>query len=366
MNERQLLDILVRFATTLTADFSIQDVLDHLVEQIVDLLPVTGAGVLLMDGDADHHFVSATDQKIRRIEGLQVRLGEGPCLVAYDTDRAVAILDLGADRTLPRFSAAAATVGLGAVFTFPLRHDGDRIGALELYATEPVELDDAELDGGQTLADVVASYLLIARQREKDSLHAAVMAEEALQDPLTGLPNRRLLADRLEQATERSQRSGRPFGVLFCDLDKFKQVNDHYGHGVGDRLLVALAERLSGTLRPQDTLARVSGDEFMIVCEDLSGQSQADDVAERTLAALREPFHLAGEAEPVTLAMSVGVPLAGAGCRLTEQAVVRADEAMYQAKRLGGDRHVTAMSSMSGPADDDVAVVRDTTVAPVA
>lgn len=354
MNERQLLDILVRFATTLTADFSIQDVLDHLVEQIVDLLPVTGAGVLLMDGDTNHHFVSATDQKLRRIEGMQVRLGEGPCLVAFHTDRAVAIPDLHVDRTLPRFSAAAAAVGLGAVFSFPLRHDGDRIGALELYATDPVELNTAELDGGQTLADVIASYLLIARRRENDALHAAVMTEEALHDPLTELPNRRLLADRLEQATERSKRSGRPFGILFCDLDAFKLVNDRYGHPVGDRLLVALAERLSHTLRPQDTLARVAGDEFMIICEDLPDQDQAAKVAERCLAALREPFRLDGTVEPIRLAMSVGVTLAGPGHDLTERAVVRADKAMYRAKRLGGDRHETMAHTAPPVTEDDV------------
>ena len=238
MNERDLLRILVEFATTLTGDFSIQDILDRLTDQIVGLLPVTGAGVLLMDDGGDHHFVSATDDKLRRVEGLQVELGEGPCLTAYETDQHVAVADLTSDDLYPRFSPAASAAGLGAVFSFPLRHGGDRIGALELYASEPVVLTATELDGGQTLADVTASYLSIARRREGAARAALVLAEAALTDPLTALANRRLLKDRLDRAMDRSNRSGRVIAVLFCDVDRFKSVNDRFGHHVGDRLLV--------------------------------------------------------------------------------------------------------------------------------
>jgi hypothetical protein len=117
------------------------------------VLPVTGAGVLLMDDGGEHHFVSATDDQVRRIEGLQVDLGEGLCLTAYETDRHVAVVDLSSDLRYPRFSPAASAAGLGAVFSFPLRHGGERIGALELYASEPSVLTRGELDGGQTLAE---------------------------------------------------------------------------------------------------------------------------------------------------------------------------------------------------------------------
>ncbi|MEX2504176.1 MAG: sensor domain-containing diguanylate cyclase [Egicoccus sp.] len=291
MKERDLLRILVEFATTLTGNFSIQDILDRLTEQIVGLLPVTGAGVLLMDGGGGHHFVSATDNQLRRIEGLQVDLGEGPCLTAYETDRHVAVVDLSCDDRYPRFSPAASAAGLGAVFSFPLRHGGERIGALELYASEPLVLSAAELDGGQTLADVTASYLTIARRREGAARAALVLAEAAVTDPLTGLANRRLLKDRLDKAMDRSGRSGRLVAVLFCDVDRFKAVNDRFGHHVGDHLLVELASRLTGCLRPEDTLARVSGDEFVIVCEDLTDAAQAEEVAARVLSALAELLH---------------------------------------------------------------------------
>lgn len=352
MNERELLDILVRFATTLTDDFSIHDVLDHLVERIVHLLPITGAGVLLMDGADAHHFVTTTDEKIRGVEGIQVDLQEGPCLVAYETDRCVAIPDLATDQTMPRFSAVAADLGLGAVFSFPLRHGGDRVGALELYATEPVALSTAELDGAQTLADVVASYLLIARRRDAAAEVAAQLAVAAMHDPLTGLANRRLLADRLEQAEERARRSGLAFAVLFCDIDRFKAPNDRYGHHAGDALLVEVARRLTQVLRPQDTLARVSGDEFVIVCEDLPDPTVVERVAERTLAALAEPIRLDEHGANVRLHMSIGIAIVGAdgadGCR----ALADADIAMYRAKRRGGGQHVFARQREGRPVAD--------------
>ncbi|HSK22413.1 MAG TPA: GGDEF domain-containing protein [Egicoccus sp.] len=342
MNERDLLRVLVEFATTLTDDFSIQEILERLTEQIVGLLPVTGAGVLLMDGGGDHHFVSATDEQLRRIEGLQVELGEGPCLTAYETDQPVAVVDLSCDVRYPRFSPAASTAGLGAVFSFPLRHGGGRIGALELYASEPVVLSADELDGGQTLADVTASYLSIARRREGAARAALVLAEAAVTDPLTGLANRRLLKDRLDQAMDRSGRSGRVIAVLFCDIDRFKAVNDRFGHHVGDRLLVELAARLTGCLRPEDTLARVSGDEFVIVCEDLTDPSQAQEVAARVLAALAEPFSVTGVEQALVLSVSIGMALAGAGHGTPEAALIRADAAMYRAKQRGGNQQVDA------------------------
>ncbi|WP_052664660.1 sensor domain-containing diguanylate cyclase [Nitriliruptor alkaliphilus] len=346
VNEGTLLAILVRFATTLTVDFSIQDVLDRLAEQLVALLPVTGAGVLLMDGPTEDHFVSTTDERIRSVGRLQVELGEGPCLTAFRSGTEVALPDLGADRTMPRFSARAAATGLGAVFSFPLRHLGACIGALELYATEPTTLSDDQLASSQTIADVIASYLMIARRREETARTTARLTEDAMHDPLTGLPNRRLLTDRLDQATSRSERTGRPFAVLFCDIDGFKQVNDEHGHGVGDQLLIDVAARLSASLRPQDTLARFAGDEFVIVCEDLPDEDEATDLAARTLLALSQPFRMVATGEAVELAMSVGVAVAGGGFATADDAVELADAAMYRAKSLGGGRHVR----LPGPA----------------
>jgi diguanylate cyclase (GGDEF)-like protein len=115
-----------------------------------------------------------------------------------------------------------------------------------------------------------------------------------MHDPLTGLLNRTLLTQRVEHAFRRVQRSGKTIAMFFVDLDAFKAINDTYGHQVGDELLVAVGQRLSRVLRPGDSLARLSGDEFVVLCEDLDDPAQADGIAARFDAAPSRPFLLTG------------------------------------------------------------------------
>ena len=165
------------------------------------------------------------------------------------------------------------------------------------------------MSAAQTLADVAAAYLLNAQARA-DLQHASDRSREAaLHDPLTGLPNRALMLERLEHAFLRGRRSGNTPAVLFVDLDRFKSVNDAHGHRVGDELLVAVAERLTGVLRPGDTLARLSGDEFVILCEDLASPSDAGGIVDRVDEALAAPFVLSGTELHMTA--SIGVAFAG-------------------------------------------------------
>src|SRR4051812_12106321 len=123
----------------------------------------------------------------------------------------------------------------------------------------------------------------------------ARLAHQALHDDLTGLPNRALFLDRLGQALPRLGRHATSLAVLFLDLDKFKAVNDVLGHAAGDELLSAVAARLEGILRAGDTAARLSGDEFAVLCEDVAGERHAIGVAERVAEALRSPFALGGD-----------------------------------------------------------------------
>ncbi len=200
----------------------------------------------------------------------------------------------------------------------------------------------------QTLADVVAAYLLNAQAREDARVVSDRFRDSALHDGLTGLPNRVLLQQRLTHAGQRARRSHTLAAVLFADLDRFKDVNDTYGHAVGDELLVAVAERLSGVVRPGDTLARVSGDEFVFLCEDLTDPGDAHAVAARIAAVFTEPFGLAGVTVRITA--SVGIAYTGPGEAVTNQLVVDADIAMYQAKRHGGGTYRVV----------DLAAARDT------
>ncbi len=162
------------------------------------------------------------------------------------------------------------------------------------------------------------------------------LERQALQDPLTKLPNRTLLMDRAHQAMTRLHRSPGVTAMLFIDLDKFKAVNDNLGHDVGDRLLVSVSERLSELMRDSDTIARLGGDEFVILAEELESEGEAMALAGRVLDALEEPFPL-GTAEVAMLA-SVGVSIAQDSETDPEAMLREADLAMYKAKGAGGRR----------------------------
>jgi diguanylate cyclase (GGDEF)-like protein len=335
--ERRLSDVLSEFARTLVTDFPIQAILDHLVVRIVDVLPISAAGVTLISPGADPHYIAASDAAAMRFEQLQTELGEGPCLVAYEMGEAVVVPDLRADDRFPAFASRAIEEGLGAVFTFPLRHDDHQLGALDLYRASPGTMNPGAMTAAQTLADVAAAYLLNAQARSdlRDSSDRA--RESALHDGLTGLPNRTLLVQRLVHAILRCRRSEKLVAVLYADLDRFKAINDTYGHHVGDELLVAVAARLTELLRPGDTLARLAGDEFVILCEDLEDTSQVEPLATRIDEALGGAFVLSGI--EVQVSASVGIAFAGRGDDVPEQILQDADTAMYQAKRKGGARH---------------------------
>ena len=336
--ETRLSDVLSEFARTLVTDFPIQGILDHLVRRIVDVLPITSAGVTLISGNGGApHYIACSDEDALRFERLQTELAQGPCLAAYATGDAVAIPDLASDHRFPVFAPRALAAGMGAVFTFPLRHDGGRLGALDLYRDSAGALDAADMAAAQTLADVTVAYLLNAQAREAAQAASDHFLRSSLHDSLTGLPNRSLLAQRLDHAARRAARSHTTAAVLFVDLDGFKQVNDSHGHQVGDDLLVAVAHRLAALVRPGDTLARVGGDEFVFLCEDLNTEADADLLAHRVDEAFLGPFLT--ERAKLSITASVGVAFAGPGEAVSDRLVIEADTAMYQAKRNGGASH---------------------------
>ena len=337
VHQKKLALVLSEFARTLGTDFPIQGILDHLVGVIVEILPVSSAGVTIISPGAKPQYLAASDDAAMRYENLQTELFEGPCLVAYESGQAVSIPDLRADLRFPRFGPMARAVGLGAVFTFPLRQDDMQLGALDLYREAPGHLSSDDMSAAQTLADVAAAYLTSVQGRADAHAMAAHYQQSASRDFLTGLPNRMALSQRLEHASERGKRSRTDAAVLFADLDRFKLVNDTYGHQIGDKLLVAVAERLSALLRPGDTLARVAGDEFVILCEDLQNASYVEVLADRIDQAFTSPFDAGGIMVAITA--SVGIAFAGRGHELTDHLVTTADAAMYQAKRKGGARH---------------------------
>ncbi len=179
-----------------------------------------------------------------------------------------------------------------------------------------------------SLADQAVTALQNMRLLEQVSHHA-------WHDSLTALPNRRLLEDRVNQELRRAERSGEGLGVLFIDLDQFKQVNDTLGHAAGDELLHQVARRLCDTVRQQDTVARLGGDEFAVLLPGLSDPDAAEQLARRALEVLDRPYPI-GEHQ-VRVSASIGVALAPRHGTSYDELLSAADAAMYRSKALGRD-----------------------------
>jgi diguanylate cyclase (GGDEF)-like protein/PAS domain S-box-containing protein len=168
---------------------------------------------------------------------------------------------------------------------------------------------------------------------------------QAFHDPLTGLPNRALFADRLGQALARAdRRSDESLAVLFLDVDDFKTINDGIGHEAGDELLVMVARTLRSCIRPMDTAARLGGDEFAILLQDQAEASASKDVADRILEALRSPIVIGGR--EIVIGATIGIANLLTGHETALELMRNADAAMYAAKRQGKGRHETFAPKM--------------------
>jgi diguanylate cyclase (GGDEF)-like protein/PAS domain S-box-containing protein len=201
------------------------------------------------------------------------------------------------------------------------RKDGTRVEA-DIYAAAVRD------ERGEARYIVAIAHDVTERRRAEREIH-----HRAAHDALTELPNRAWFTQRLGQALGRAQRSGSLVGLFFVDLDGFKPINDEFGHDAGDQVLYTLAGRLDRVVRPGDTVARYGGDEFTVLCEDLPGEHEAAEIANRILETVSRKLRIS-DAE-VQLSASVGVVLAGSEHVTPSDLIGAADAAMYDAKQSG-------------------------------
>jgi diguanylate cyclase (GGDEF)-like protein len=207
----------------------------------------------------------------------------------------------------------------------PLVNADNVIGALVIqsYSGE-VRYSRSDKELLRFVSHQVASA--IVRKRDLDRL-----AELALQDTLTGLANRALWQERLQRAILEAEREAQQFVVLYCDLNKFKPINDQYGHDIGDQLLIACAERLRGCLRESDTVARLGGDEFTILLRQLKSETDAHSMRAKIAAVIAQPFVISGHALAITV--SIGAALYPRDGQRFETLMQHADQALCALKR---------------------------------
>ena len=213
----------------------------------------------------------------------------------------------------------------------------------------------AEIDGDSCVISFIRDVSAAKADEEK-------IRNLAFYDTLTGLPNRRLLWERLRQALISSVRSGSKHALLFVDLDGFKSLNDTLGHHIGDLMLQETARRIAGCVREVDTVARLGGDEFVIILEDLSqvaeiAAAQARTVGGKILAAINQPFLLEGRECHTT--SSMGITVFGNQSESTNEVLQQADIAMYQAKAAGRNAMFFFAPALQASVNARVALERD-------
>jgi len=281
--------------------------------------------IVVVDRDGTVRYVSPSAFRVLGVDPS--RLTDHPLvdlLDAEDRDRAAMFL---------RESVASGSVSAPTEWRF-LQPDGNLLHA-EVVATN-------------LLADpMVRGIVLNTRDVSDRKRFEEQLRHQAFHDPLTGLANRALFRDRVDHALKLARRQRQSLTVLFLDLDDFKKVNDSLGHGEGDRLLVAAAERFRSCARSGDTVARLGGDEFAILIEEPTGQEEQDILTGRLMDAMAQPFMLSGNEVSVTV--SVGIAGAQSGDNVSD--VLRnADVAMYAAKRAGKGRFENYRKQMSSDA----------------
>lgn len=209
----------------------------------------------------------------------------------------------------------------------------------ELYA-EQVSLNTVRNKEGKVHRYVKISSDVTQKKRQDD-----LVWRQANYDSVTNLPNRRLFLDRLAQEIKKCRRTMNSLALLFIDLDYFKEVNDAFGHAVGDRLLVEVSRRINGCVRDSDTVARLGGDEFTVILPDLAKSLRIETVARSITYALAQPFHF-DEIE-VSISGSMGIAIYPVDSSDIDELIKKSDEAMYAAKNSGGNRFGYASSQIA-------------------
>ncbi|MET0553086.1 MAG: PAS domain S-box protein [Vicinamibacteria bacterium] len=308
------------------------DVLSELVQMVERQRPEMIASLLLLRGG--RLFQGTTSRLPKEVGhaiagGIPLGPAAGSCGTAAWRREMVVCQDIEQDPIWTDYRQLALENGLRAAWSVPIFSAAQEVlGTFALYYREPRTPSAEDV----ALLDVASGLAAVAiEQRDLTDR----LAHQAHHDALTGLPNRALFEDRLAMAVAHAHRQDRQLAVLFLDLDQFKVINDSLGHGLGDKLLQAVAERLQASVREGDTVARQGGDEFILLLPWIAGAVDAAKVAQKVLETIRLPFRLEGHDLFVTTSIGVSLyPDDGDGVTAL---IKNSDSALYRAKERGRD-----------------------------
>lgn len=234
---------------------------------------------------------------------------------------------------------------------------GDMLGIFVIYLRSSTRSAQNEFEGLSSYTHLAGIAIERTRIEEKQQLANKLIWKQANYDALTGLPNRSMFQDRLEQEIKKSYRTKQKMVLMFIDLDKFKAINDTLGHNKGDILLTEVAQRIRSCVRESDTVARLGGDEFTIILPALDENFKIDRIAQEILNKLAAPFNLKGELAFITA--SIGITLFPEDAKTSELLMINADHAMYTAKNAGRNRYSYFTASLQLASQKRMQLIRD-------
>ncbi|HEV3132242.1 MAG TPA: diguanylate cyclase [Acidimicrobiales bacterium] len=327
------LSALLALGMALAEQSSRAGVAQRLAEAIPKIAGCEQAHVLLWDeGDAHLARVASASLASRRLE-----IPEATAL------RSEHVAERLLEMSTPTFVAATSDPDLSSILSLTGLASGVivPIAARDtLFGVLCAGCDDSGMELEETLEERLSGVASLAATALDSVTLLEEVRHQALHDPVTELANSRLFEDRVTQSLATTRRNGRRLAMLFVDLDRFKIVNDVHGHKVGDELLRAVAERLLLTVRDEDTVARIGGDEFGLIVQHAATRDAAEVVAQRIISAMDEPFDVHGLT--LSIGVSIGVTMYPDAFDTYESVVSRADSAMYQAKAEGRGRFHTS------------------------
>ncbi len=340
-----------------------------LLEHAAEVIPGVEAGTILRrDSTGLYHFVAALNFDLAGLQTINLAQHELYFTISEEGTRHINQAKLETivfdEARMTAFRVYGRVDEIGSSLSLPVMIEGEiaavlNLNAFRTYAFSPEAQEMAKVFAAQI--GVLLQRLRLERELEQSNFELEQsnleLAKLANYDALTGLPNRALFADRLEQAISKCQRQDGYAALVYLDLDGFKLINDSLGHSVGDELLREVAERLLGCVRGDDTVARLGGDEFTIILSPLKAPHDTIYVAEKVLHTLAQPFFLNGR--ELHIGASIGITIYPDDGGSTEELVQHADTAMYHAKALGKNRYHFFTSELNARALEQLRLEND-------